>query len=104
MTSSEPATKDAAVTEVHSALDAVENAFKHAYGTLSDKVQTLLAHLHKQADGVSTEVEGDLGQDVTEVKQDAASVIDAATGQTVTGGGSNPNAAPVTVENPTGQK
>lgn len=104
MTNSEPTTKDAAVTEVHNALDTVETAFKNAFGALSDKVQTLLAHLHKQADGVVTDVQADLGQDVTEVKQDAASVIDATTGQGVTGGGSNPNAAPVTVENPAGQK
>lgn len=81
MSTPTPVTKDAAVTEVHSALDTVETAFKTAFGALSEKVETLLAHLHSQADGVATNVEGDLGQDGTEVEQDAASVADAATGK-----------------------
>lgn len=108
MSSSEPQTKNEAVSQVHTALDTVESAFKNAFGGLSAKVKTLLGHLHNQADGVATAVEGDLGQDVGEVKQDMSKAYDAvpvdgATGQGATGGGSNPNAAPITVDNPTGK-
>lgn len=93
MTSTEdttPETKDAAVEQVHSALDSVEQAFRDAFGTLSDKVKTLLGHLHKQAEGVDATIEDDLKADVAEAESDVKTIT--VTGQSATGGGVNPNA------------
>lgn len=97
-TPSVPATKDAAVEQVHSALDTVEEAFRTAFGALDAKVKTLLSHLHQQAEGVDATVEEDVKTDVTEAEGDVKTIT--VSGQSALGGGVNPNAVHPTTPAP----
>jgi uncharacterized protein YjbJ (UPF0337 family) len=93
-----PVTTEAAAADVHSALDGVEEKFKNLYGKVSAEVKKLLGHLHSQADGLATDAEADVKEDMAEAKDDVQTVT--VTGQSALGGGVNPNAVTPTTPAP----